>query len=112
MTLLNTEQPASSPKREDQFADLVSSRTSPRGLSPLLEKDEENEDWAGKGILDLGRKTTSVKTFPLRTFGGSLVNEGHHDVSLPKVTSFGTLGRPNTFGETGTSKASWQATFG
>ena len=97
-------QPASSLAAGDQVADLVSSRTGARGLSPLLEKDEEDEGWVGKGIPDLGQKTTSVKAFPLGTFGGSMVSEGHRDISPPKVTGFGTLGWPNTFGEAGTSK--------
>ena len=33
-----------------------------------------------------------------------MVNEGHCDISPPKVTGFGTLGPPNTFGEISTSK--------
>ena len=40
----------------------------------MLEKDEEDEDWVGRGILDLGKKWTSVKAFPSGTFGGSLVS--------------------------------------
>ena len=103
-TLVNTERPASPFVASGQVANSVSSRTSARGLSPLLEKDEEDEDWVGKGIPNLGQKTTVVKTFPSGTLGGLMVSEGHRDVSPPEATSFGTLGRASTSGETGTSK--------
>ena len=53
-----------------------------------------------------------MKAFPLGTFGGSMVTEGHRDVSPPKVTSFGTLGRPNTSGEAGTSKRAGKVPLG
>ena len=43
-------------------------------------------------------------SLPSRAFGGSLISEEHCDVSPPKVTSFETLGRPNTSDETSTSK--------
>ena len=62
-TLVNTEQPASAPVADNQVADSVSSRRGARGLSPFLEKDEEEEDWVGKGLPDLGQKTTSMKAF-------------------------------------------------
>ena len=110
--LLNTKQPASSPTAEDRVVDSVSSRTSAKGLSPLWEKDEEDEDWVGKGMLDLGQKTTLVKALPSRTFGGPLVNEGHCDISLPKVTSLRTLGQPSTSGETDTSKRASKVPLG
>ena len=43
-TLVNKGQPTSPSAAEDRVANLVSSRTDARGLSPLLEKDEEDED--------------------------------------------------------------------
>ena len=52
----------------------------------------------------MGQKTTSVKAFPSRRFGGPLISEGHRDVLPPKATSFGSLGGPNTSSEIGTSK--------
>ena len=55
---------------------------------------------------------TSVKAFPSGTFGGSLVSEGHRDVSPPKVTSFGTLGQPSTSDEISTSKRAGKAPLG
>ena len=59
----------------------MSSRTGARGFSPLLEKDEEDEDWVGKGLPDLGQKTTTMKVFPLGAAGGSLFSEGHRTIS-------------------------------
>ena len=79
-TLVNIERLASSSVADDRVANSVSLRTGARGLSPLLEKDEEDEHWVGKGVLDLGQKMTSVKAFPSGTFGGSLVSKGHLDV--------------------------------
>ena len=93
-TLVNMEQPASSPATGDRVADSVSSRTGARGLSPLPEKDGEEEDWVGKGLPDPGQKVTPVKAFQSGTFGGSMVSEGHRDISPPKVPSYGTLGGP------------------
>ena len=52
-TLVNKDQPASPPKADDRVAHLVSLRIGARGLSPLLEKDEEDEDWVGKELPDL-----------------------------------------------------------
>ena len=72
-------------------------------MSPLMEKDEE-EDVDDKGATLLGQKTTAVKAFPTWTFGGPLIREGHHDVSPPKFTSFGSLGKPRTSGDTSASK--------
>ena len=60
--------------------------------------------WVGKGTPVLGQKMTTVKSFTSGTFGGSLISEGHRNVSSLKVTGFGTLGRPSTSGETGRSK--------
>ena len=94
------------------MADSVSSRTRARGLSPLWEKDEEDEDWAGKRMPNMGQKTTPVRVFPSRVFGGSFVSQGHCDVSPPKVTSFGTLGGPNMFGEMSTSKRASKVPLG
>ena len=56
-TLVNKDWLASPPAAHDRVVDSVSSRIGARGLSPLLEKDEkdeEDEDWVGKGLLDLG----------------------------------------------------------
>ena len=53
-TLVNKDPPASPLAPEDRVADSVSSRIGARGLSPSLEKDEEDEDWAGKGLPVLG----------------------------------------------------------
>ena len=111
-TLVNIERPASPSVADDRVADSVSSRTSIRGLPPLLKKDEEDEDWVGKTIPNLGQKTTSLKVFPSGTFGGLMVSEGHCNVSPPKATGFGTLGRANMFGETGTSKRAGKVPLG
>ena len=43
-TLVNKDQLASPSAAEDRVADFVSLRASARGLLPLLEKDEEDED--------------------------------------------------------------------
>ena len=53
-TLVNRDQPASLSTVEDRVADSVAARAGARGLSPLLEKDEEDEDWVSKGLSDLG----------------------------------------------------------
>ena len=112
-TLVNTERPTSPLAAHDRVANLVSSRTGARGLSPWLEKDEdEEEDWVGKGLLNLGQKTTSVKPLPLGTFGGSFVSEEHRTIAHPKMTGFGSLGGPNTSGETGTSKRAGKIPLG
>ena len=55
-TLVNRDQPASPSVAEDRVANSVSSRAGARGLSPLLEKDEEDEDWVSKGLPDLGQE--------------------------------------------------------
>ena len=52
-TLVNRDQPTSPSAAEDRVADSVSSRVGARGLSPLLEKDEKDEDWVSKGLPDL-----------------------------------------------------------
>ena len=44
---MNKDELASPSATEDRVADSVSSRTGARGLSPLLEKDDEDEDWVG-----------------------------------------------------------------
>ena len=111
-TLVHIERLASPFTAYDRVADLVSSRIGASGLSPLLEKDEEDEDWVGKRIQDPGQKMTTVKAFPLGALGGSMVSEGHRDVSPPKATRFATLGRVSTSGETGTSKRASKAPLG
>ena len=103
-TLVNTEQPASPPVVDDPVVDSVSSKTGAKELSPLLEKEEEEEDWVGKGLPNVRQKTTSMKAFTSRTFGGSMVSEGHQIVSPPKMTSFENSGGPSTSGEDSTSK--------
>ena len=60
-TLVSRDQPASPSIAEDRVANSVSSRTGARGLSPLLEKDEEDEDWVSKGLPDLGQQKTTMK---------------------------------------------------
>ena len=102
-TLVNTKQLASSPAAYNRVADLVSSQIDATRLSPLLEKDEE-DDWVDRGAALLDQEALNVKAFPSRTFRCPLISEGHRDVSPPKVPSFGMLGKANTFGETGTSK--------
>ena len=82
---MNKDRPASPPMADDWIVDLVSSRTGARGLSPLLEKDEEDEDWVSKGLPDLGQKTTTMKASPFGVFGGSMVSKGHRTISLPKI---------------------------
>ena len=100
-TLVNRDQPSSPFAVEDRVADSVSSRAGARGLSPLLEKDEEDENWVGKGLPDLGQEKTTMKTFPSGVASGSLFNKGHRTVSPPKVQIFGG---PNTSGDASTSK--------
>ena len=90
----------------------MSSRIGAKGLSSLLEKEEKDEHWVGKRTSDLGQKTTSMKAFSSGTFGGPLVSKGYCDVSPLKVTNFGTLGRPNTSGEMGTSKRAGKLLLG
>ena len=70
-----------------------------------METDEE-DDGVDKGATLLDQKTTTMKTFPSGTFGCLLISEGHRDVSPPKFTTVGTLGKPKTFGEICTSKRS------
>ena len=55
---------------------------------------------------------TTVKAFPSGTFGDSLINEGHHDVSPSKATGFRALGGSDTFGETSTSKRARKVPLG
>ena len=69
----------------------------------MMEKDEE-DDADDKGATLLGQKTIAVKAFPTWTSGGPLISEGHHDVSPPKFTSFRTLGKASTLGDTSASK--------
>ena len=100
-TLVPRDRPASPSAAEDRVADSASSRAGARGLSPLVEKDEEDEDWVSKGLQDLGQEKTTMKAFPSGAAGGSLFSEGHHSVSPPKVQMFGG---PNTSGDASTSK--------
>lgn len=64
-TLVNTEQllSAAATAAEDRVADLVSSRTGAKGLSPLLEKDKK-DDWVDRGATLLDQKATKVKVSP------------------------------------------------
>ena len=108
-TLVNRDQPASPYAAEERVADSVSSRAGARGLSPLLEKDEEDEDWVSKGLPDLGQQTPTMKGFPLGVARGSLFSEGHHTVSPPKMPSFGGS---NTSGDASTSKQAGKIPLG
>ena len=78
-------------------------------MSPLLEKDEEDEDWVSKGLPDLDQEKTMMKAFPSGATGGSLFNEGHHTVSPPKMPSFGG---PNMSGNASTSKQAGKIPLG
>ena len=100
-TLVNRDQPASLSAAEDRVVDSVSSRAGAKGLSPLLEKDEKDEDGVSKGLPDLGQEKTMMKAFALGAAGGSLFSEGYCTVSSPKIPSFGG---PNTSGDASTSK--------
>ena len=80
-TLVNRDQPVSPSAAEERVADSVSSRAGARGLSPLLEKDEEDEDWVSKGLPDLGQEKPTMKAFPSGVAGGSLFSEGHRTLS-------------------------------
>ena len=100
-TLVNRDQPASPFAAKERVADLVSSRAGAKGLSPLLEKDEEDEDWVSKGLPDLGQETPTLKGFPSGVARGSLFSKGHRTISPPKMPSFGG---PNMSGDTSTSK--------
>ena len=108
-TLVNKDRPASPPAADERVADSVSSRTGARGLSPLLEKDEEDEDWVGKGLPDLDSKTTTVKAFPSGAGAGSLFSNGHGTISPPKLPIFGG---PNTSGDASTSKQASKVPLG
>ena len=101
-SLVNRDRLASPLVVEDRVVDSVSSRTGARGLSPLLEKDEEDEDWVGNGLPDLGQKMTTAKAFTLGIIGESLFSEGHLIVSPPQMIGFVSLGGPNTFEAAGT----------
>ena len=111
-TLVNTERPASPSAIEDQAAGSMSSRTGARGLSPLLEKDEEDENWVGKGLSDLGQKTTTMKASPSCVFRGSMIRKGHRTISPPKVPSFGHLGGPNRSRNASTFKGASKVPLG
>ena len=100
-TLVNRDQPGSPPAAEERVADSVSSRAGARGLSPLLEKDEEDKDWVSKGHPDLGQETQKMKAYPSGAATGSVFSEGHRTVSPPKLSIFGG---PNTSGDASTSK--------
>ena len=65
-----------------------------------------------KGATLLYPEMTKVKAFHSRTFGGPLICEGHRNVSPPKFTTFGTLGKPSTFGDIGTSKRARKVPLG
>ena len=67
----------------------------------MLEKDEEDEDWVGKGPPDLGQEKATMKAFPLKADGGPLFIEGHHTVLPPKMPSFEG---PNMSGDASMSK--------
>ena len=108
-TLVNRDWPVSPPAVDDRVADLVSSRAGAMGLSPLLEKVEEDEDWVSKGLPDLGQETPKMKGFPSGVAGSSLFSEGHRTVSPPKMPSFGG---PNMSGDASTSKQAGKIPLG
>ena len=108
-TLVNRDQPVSLSAAEDRVANSVSSRASARGLSPLLEKDEEDDDWVSKGLPDLDKEMLKKKSFPSEAAGGSLFSEGHRTISPPKMSSFGG---PNMFGDASTSKKAGKVPLG
>ena len=108
-TLVNRDQPTSPSAAEDRVVDSVFSRAGARGLPPLLEKDEEDEDWVSKGLPDLGQKTTTVKAFPSGAVGGSLFSEGRCTVSPPKMPTFRG---PNTCGDASTPKQAGKIPLG
>ena len=109
-TLGNRDQPVSPSAVEERVADSVSSRAGTRGLSPLLEKDEEDdEDWVSKGLPGLGQETLKMKAFPSGVTGGSLFSEGHRTISPPKLPSFGG---PNTSGDASMSKKAGKIPLG
>lgn len=88
--LVNIEMPASLALQiDDKVADSMSSRTGHRGLSPLMEREEEEDvDDEGETLLD------------------------HNDTSPPKFPSFGTLGKASTSGETNTSNRAGNVLLG
>lgn len=81
----------------------MSLRVGHRRLSPLVEK-EEQDNAADKGETLRGQNKTAMMTFPPRTFGGSLISEGHRNLSPTKFYSFGTLGKASKSSEIGASK--------
>ena len=108
-TLVNRDQPGSPPAAKERVADPVSSRAGARGLSPLLEKDEEDKDWVSKGHPDLGQETQKMKAYPSGAATGSVFSEGHRTVSPPKLSIFGG---PNTSGDASTSKQASKVPLG
>ena len=100
-TLVNRDQAVSPSAAEDRVADSVSSRAGARGLSPLLEKDEKDDDWVSKGLPDPDKEMPKRKSFPSGAAEGSLFSEGHRTISPPKMSSFGG---PDTSGNVSTSK--------
>ena len=108
-TLVNRDWPVSPPATDDRVVDSVSSRASAGGLSPLLEKDEEDEDWFSKGLPDLGQETPKMKAFPSGVAGGSLLSEGHRTVSPPENAEFW---RAQHVWRCEYVKASWKDTIG
>ena len=65
-TLVNTEGPTSSFAADDRVAYSVSLRIGAIGLSPLLEKDEEDEDWVGQRDTRSGLEDDFGEGFPLK----------------------------------------------
>ena len=74
----------------------------------MLEKNEEDEDWVGKELPDLGQGKTTMKTFPSGA-AGSLFSEGHCTILPPKMPSFGG---PNMSGDASTSKETGKIPLG
>ena len=90
--MVNTKRPASlaAQSANDRITDSVSSWIGPRGLSPLMEKDEE-DDVDDKGETLLGQKMTTMKTFPTETFGGPMIGKSHCN-TMPHVPQFWNYG--------------------
>ena len=106
--LVNIESPTSpmlQTAADHRVANSVFSRPGHRGLSPVLEKSEEDDVNSGdERETLLGYKKTIMKSFPFGTFGSPKFNEGHCDMPPHRFPSYGTLGKASMLGETSGSK--------
>ena len=76
----------------------ISLRASHRGLPPLFRKEKEqilNGEYKRETFIG-HRGPILMRAYPLGTIGGPQGCEGYHEVSPPKLPSFGGVGGANT----------------